>query len=428
MKILGKVKEFLEERMLLGVKYTGSMYTPGIITSTGEYLSNENTICNSNVYTCVSVLADDIAKLPLQVLKYSKNGAEKDYSHPITKLLTIRSNPFMSAYTFKQTMKMYECLWGNAYAEIERDPFSGIPINLYPLDPKNVDIYLDDETMELWYVVYLPNGEVRKLNYYDVLHFKTVGNGYVGIPPITSVREAISNQNIMDKFLGSFYKNGTTTKGILQTPTTLKGEAKEKMRNEWQKLNSGLTNAHRIAILDAGLEYKPLSMPLKDAEFIEAKKFGVNEISKIFKVPSYKLGDLSKGTFNNVEQQSMDYIKSTLLPIANSWEQEIVYKLLTPTERRRYYVKFNFNAELRADSKTRAEYYEIMERIGAITINEIRDLEEMSNIGELGDKHIITLNYTTLENLEQYQQAKVGIGNEILKGGDNDENSQGNGN
>lgn len=181
----------------------------------------------------------------------------------------------------------------------------------------------------------LPNGEMRKLRHFDVLHFKSISkSGLKGITPISVIREELGVQKSQRKFLGAFYANGTATRGILKIPNgTLDKPAKDKARDEWQKANSGLNNAHRIAILDAGMEYQNLGMPLNDAQFIETSKFGILETAKIYKVPGYKLG-LTDVKFSNMENQSLEYVKSTLQPITTNWEQECDYKLFTELERK----------------------------------------------------------------------------------------------
>jgi HK97 family phage portal protein len=263
----------------------------------------------------------------------------------------------MSAYTFKELMMVHMVGWGNGYANIEwydEGPFNGMPKALWPLDPSKTDVHLDSLTGEVWYVTTLPSGEQRKLKTYDVLHFKAISKGGLkGITPISVIREELGVQQAQRKFLGAFYANGTATRGILKIPGALDKPAKDRARDEWQKVNSGLTNAHRIAILDAGMDYQSLGMPLSDAQLIETMKFGIMEVAKLYKVPGYKLG-LTDMKYSNMENQSLEYVKNTLQPIITNWEQEIDYKLFTELERRRYYTKFNVASELRGDSISRA--------------------------------------------------------------------------
>lgn len=390
-------------------------------TFSGEHVTPERAILNSNVYTCASILGGDIGKLPIQVFKRTREGGiQRDLKHPTADILGIRTNPYMSAYTFKELMRVHQAVWGNGYANIEWN-MAGYPKALWPLNPAQTDVETDEQG-KVWYTTTLPNGEMRKLPPEDVLHFKSLSlSGLKGITPIAAIREKIGIQQASDKFIGSFYANGTTTRGILKTPAALEEQAKKVVRAEWEKLHTGLTNAHRIAILDAGFEYQNLGMPLADAQFIETQKLGLSEVAKIYKVPPHKLGMLDRATFSNIEHQSLEYVKNTLQPDIVNWEQEIDFKLFTRPERMRYYVKFNLTSELRGDSESRAKYYKEMIGAGVYSINEVRALEEQSGIGELGDKHYMSLNYTTLENLEEYQKAKAGLKNNEKGGGGADE-------
>lgn len=393
-------------------------------TASGETVTPDSALLNSNVYTCASVLGGDIGKLPIQVFKKRGAGIERDSSHPVSRLLGSRPNPYMSAYTFKELMMVHVTVWGNGYANIEWEtsgPNNGQPKGLWPLDPSKTDVQVDKDTGQVWYVTTLPNGEMRKLRHFDVLHFKSISkSGLKGITPISVIREELGVQKAQRKFLGAFYANGTATRGILKIPNgTLDKPAKDKARDEWQKANSGLNNAHRIAILDAGMEYQNLGMPLNDAQFIETSKFGIMETAKIYKVPGYKLG-LTDVKFSNMENQSLEYVKSTLQPIFTNWEQECDYKLFTESDQRKYYTKFNVTGELRGDSASRAAYYKEMITMGVYTINEVRELEEQDNIGDKGDVHFVSLNYVNLEKMDQYQMLKAGLGKEATnEGGDN---------
>jgi len=397
-------------------------------TSSGERVTSESALMNSNVYTCASILGGDVGKLPIQVYQKTKTGRKRARNHPVSKILGIRSNPYMSAYTFKELMMVHVVAWGNAYANIEwhtSGVHNGKPKALWPLDPSKTDVHVDNITGEVWYVTTLPSGETRKLKHWEVLHFKSISkSGLKGITPIQVIREEIGAQQSQKKFIGSFYGNGTTTGGILKTPTPLDKPAKDIVRDEWQKVNSGLTNAHRIAILDAGFDYQSIGMPLADAQFIETAKFGISEVAKIYKVPPYKLG-LTDMKYNNMENLSLEYVKSTLQPIFTNWEQEIDWKLFVESER--HYVKFNVTSELRGDSKSRAEFYKNMIQMGPYSINKVLELEDEDGIGELGDKHYMSLNFTTLDILEKYQLMKAGIKNADIEEGGEDIGDDGQG-
>ncbi|RAP29057.1 hypothetical protein C2W64_04004 [Brevibacillus laterosporus] len=382
----------------------------GSTTYSGERVTSDTALLNSNVYTCASILGGDIGKLPIQIFKRKGDRIERERSHPVVNLLGIRPNPYMSAYTFKELLQVHVMLWGNAYALIDwgRD---GRPQALWPLNPTLTEVTTDPKTGEVWYVTTLPNGEQRKIPWFDVLHLKAISKtGLKGISPISVIREKLGIQQASDKFIGAFYANGTTSRGILKVPDILQPEAKDRTRTEWLKVNSGLSNAHKVAILDGGMDYQSLGMPLKDAEFIETQKFGIGEIAKIYKIPPHKLGQLDRATFSNIEHQSIEYVKNTLQPIITNWEQEIDYKLFTNKERKQFYSKFNVESELRGDSQSRAQYYKDMVSISGITFNEVRAKENQNGYGEIGDRPIIPLNMTWLDQLEELQKTKASKG------------------
>lgn len=378
-------------------------------TSSGEVVNEETAMKMAAVYACIRLLSQSVAKLPLHV--YNNKGGKKikDERHAVTQLLETRPNPYMTPFDFKITMEAHRQLYGNAYAEIQfgRD---GYPKGLWILNPELTEVVTDDKNHgRVWYTTVLPDGQSVKLKYENVLHIKNIGlTGLKGMSPIAVARETIGSQMASQKYVSKFYKNGTTAKGVLSVPgVTLKPEAKKIVREEWEKMNTGMTNANRIAILDSGITYQDLTMSQADAQFIETQKLNTTDIARIYNVPPHMIADLEHATFSNIEHQSISFVKNTLQPLLVSWEQALNFQLFTPTEQKNYYCKYNVDSELRGDSKSRAEYYEIMERIGAYNIDEIRDKEDLPALEDgLGKKHLISLNYTFLDKLEEYQMSK----------------------
>lgn len=363
---------------------------------------------NSNVAACVGILADDIGKLPIHTFDKDKRGAGA--RHPVATLLYERPNAYMSAFTFKQTLQGHVGIYGNGFAYIEWG-VDGYPMALWPLDPVRTTVQLDVTTGQLVYHTQNARGEVYTLTPHDVLHFKAfTRDGLVGIPAWRTLADELDGQQATKKFISQFYKNGTLSSGVLQTASKIEPEAKQRVREEWERVNGGINNAGRVAVLDFGLEYKPIGMQLDQAQFLDTQKFGITEVAKVYRIPPHKLAQLDRATYANAEAMGLDYIKTTLLPIFTQWEQEINYKLFTEKERASFYVKFNAAAELRGDSSARAQYYKDMITNGIYTINEIREMEEMDNIGVDGDKHFVSLNYTTLDAVGKTESVKGGEG------------------
>lgn len=380
-------------------------------SSSGETVTANSALGVPAVYACVNILANSIAKLPFQTFKKGKNGREREKKHVVAKILESRPNPYQGPFKFKHLIETHRNIWGNAYININWGA-DGRPKELWLLNPSVTEPYVDVQTNTLWYLTTLPNGEFVKIGYGDIIHLTSLStDGVKGKSPIQMARESIGSSQAAQKFKGSFYKNGAANSGVLKVPGMLNPEAKDVVRAEWEKANTGINNAQRIAILDAGLEFQSISMPLKDAQFVEGMKYDKTDIAMIYNIPMHMVNELDRSTHSNIEQQALDFIQNTLSPIIKQWEEEFTYQLFSDREQQRYYSKFNLTSLLRADSKSRGEFYKTMWEIGGLNIDEIRELEEKDSIPN-GDKHFVSLNYTTLDLIEEYQRAKASKGGE----------------
>lgn len=383
-------------------------------TYSGENVDTATAINIAAVYACIRILSNHVAMLPLQLYQEIRGKKKRVRNHPITKLIETRPNPYMTPFQFKQTMEAHRQLYGNAYAEIEWSK-TGYPKALWILNPLVTKIVMEKDrygNLKRYLVqTTLVNGKVVNLPYTSVLHIKGLStSGIIGKSPIEVARETIGIQIAGQKFTGKFYANGTMSSGVLKVPQSLKPEAKAIIRKEWEKFNNGLDNSHRVAILDAGLDYQSLGIKQCDAQYIETQKFSIAEIARIFNVPPHMLADLERATFSNIEQQSLEFVRDTLSPLLISWEQELQYQLFTEEEieKQKYYFKFNLNSLLRGDSTNRAAYYEKMINLGIYSINEVRELEDKDKIKN-GDKHYMSLNYIDIDLMNEYQKQKVKI-------------------
>ncbi|CDO03106.1 phage portal protein, HK97 family [Oceanobacillus picturae] len=386
-------------------------------SASGETVTVNSALGVPAVYTCVNILANSIAKLPFQTFKKTRDGRERDKKHAVAKLLENRPNPYQSPFKFKHLIETHRNTWGNAYININWG-YDGRPKELWLLNPSVTEPYVDVKTNTLWYLTTLPNGEFTKIGYGDVIHLTALStDGVKGKPPIQVAREAIGSSQAAQKFKGKFYKNGASNSGVLKVPGMINSDAKEVVRDEWEKANTGLNNAQRIAILDAGLEFQSISMPLKDAQFVEGMKYDKTDIAMLYNIPMHMVNELERSTHSNIEQQSLDFIQHTLSPIIKQWEEEFTYQLFSEVEQRRYYSKFNLTSLLRADAKSRGEFYKMMWEIGGFDINQILELEDMDGIGPMGEKRFVSLNFTTLDLIEDYQRAKA----TVSEGGEDNE-------
>ncbi|HCT63749.1 MAG TPA: phage portal protein [Lachnospiraceae bacterium] len=382
-----------------------NLFGGNTVTSSGETITSVSSLNIATVYACINVKSNAIAKLPMQVFKTTQTGRERDKAHRIAYLLEKRPNEFTTPFNFKHTISVHQNLWGTAYIYIESDR-KGVK-NLWLLPPDGTTAYIDIETGLYTYITTLKNqtlrlqeSEVIKLPYLSL-------NGVKGKSPIQVARETLGVMQASNKFIGGFYKNGTSSKGIINTPVSLESSAKQRLREEWQKANGGTENAGGIAVVDAGMVYTPISMPLADAEFIATNKFNVGEIAKIFNVPPHMIGDLDHATFSNIEQQSMDFISNCIQPSLVAWEEEFNYKLFVTLKDAGNYIKFDLDSAMRADSVARATFYEKMTGIGAYSINDVLEKEDMDSIGPEGDAHRVDLNHVSATLVDEYQMTKA---------------------
>ena len=236
-----------------------------------------------------------------------------------------------------------------------------------------------------------------KLNQSDVLHIPGLGfDGLVGYSPIAMAKNAIGMAIATEEYGAKFFANGATPSGILEYPGTVKDP--EGMRESWSKGFSG-SNSHKIAILEEGMKYTPISISPNEAQFLETRKFQINEIARIFRVPPHMVGDLEKSSFSNIEQQSLEFVKYTLDPWVARWEQSIVRRLFTEEEKKKYYVKFNVDGLLRGDYQSRMNGYATARQNGWMSANDIRELENLDRIPseDGGDLYLINGNMLPLK-------------------------------
>ena len=235
------------------------------------------------------------------------------------------------------------------------------------------------------------------LNRQDVLHIVGLGfDGLLGHSPIAVAKNAIGLSMACEEFGSNFFANGARPSGILKTPTLIKDPAK--LRESWESMYGG-ENAGRVAVLEQGVEYQAISLPNSDSQFLETRRFQIEEVARIFRVPLHLLNDLSHATFSNIEHQSLNFVVHTLTPWLVRWEQAINKSLLSDSERGKYFVKFNVDGLLRGDYASRVAGYCQLIQNGVMSINEVRHLEELNPIpaDNGGDLHIVNGNFMKLE-------------------------------
>ena len=397
----------------------GSRYTFYMGGSTsGKAVTERSAMQMTAVYSCVRILAEAIAGLPLHVYRYNDDGGkEKALDHSLYLLLHDEPNPEMSSFVFRETLMTHLLLWGNAYAQIIRNS-KGEVVALYPLMPNKMTVDRD-ENGHLYYQYQCSNDEVGGKNKTvvlkssDVLHIPGLGfDGLVGYSPIAMAKNAIGLAIATEEYGAKFFANGAAPSGVLEHPGTIKDP--QRVREAWQSQFGGSQNSGKIAVLEEGMKYTPISISPEQAQFLETRKFQINEIARIFRVPPHMVGDLEKSSFSNIEQQSLEFVKYTLDPWVIRWEQSIMRALLSPDEKKKYFVKFNLEGLLRGDYQSRMNGYATARQNGWMSANDIRELENLDRIPAEagGDLYLINGNMLPLDQAGAFANKNNNTGKE----------------
>ena len=401
---------------------SGSAYSFFLGNSTsGKRVNERSSMQMTAVYSCVRILSEAVAGLPLHFYRYTEDGGkEKAAGHPLYFLLHDEPNPEMTSFVFRETLMTHLLLWGNAYAQIIRNG-RGEVIALYPLMPDRMSVERDGSG-QLYYEYTLGvddaptvKGSTVVLPPSEVLHIPGLGfDGLVGYSPIAMAKNAIGMAIACEEYGAKFFANGAQPSGVLEHPGTIKDPAR--VRESWQSTFGGSHNANKVAVLEEGMKYTPISISPEQAQFLETRKFQINEIARIFRVPPHMVGDLDKSSFSNIEQQSLEFVKYTLDPWVSRWEQSMSRSLLTAEEKKEYFVKFNVDGLLRGDYQSRMNGYAVGRQNGWMSANDIRELETLDRIPEElgGDLYLVNGNMMKLED------AGLGYGVGIPAGGTED--------
>ena len=392
-------------------------------SNAGEQVDEKAAMQIPTVYACVRLLAESIAALPLHLYRVTdENGnKEKARDHPLYKILYRQPNPEMTSFVFWETLMTHLLLWGNAYAQIIRNG-KGEIIALYPLMPNRMKVERDAKG-RLYYEYQTMKedaptmkGAVYQLDPSEVLHVPGLGfDGLVGYSPIAMAKNAIGLAIAAEEYGSKFYANGAAPSGVLEHPNVLKDPAK--VRDSWNAAFGGSSNAHRVAVLEEGMKYTPISISPNEAQFLETRKFQIDEIARIFRVPPHMVGDLEKSSFSNIEQQSLEFVKYTLNPWVCRWEQALQRALLDDDEKGKYFFRFNVEGLMRGDYQSRMNGYATARQNGWMSANDIRELENLDRIpAELGgDLYLVNGNMLPLSQVEQNNAYASGDKSENLK-------------
>lgn len=347
----------------------------------GVEVSGDTAMNFSAVFCAVNIIAGTIASLPLNLYRRVGDGEKEPYrDHPLHYLLHYQPNPEMTSYVWREITQSHVLMQGNGYSEIIPDRI-GRPAELWPWNPNIVKTLRDDDG-KIVYEVHEANSRARIIPADRMFHIPGLGfDGRLGYSVLAKARESLGLGLAMDEFQARFYGQGTNIGGVLKHPGHLSDEAHARLSKDITEKRSGLNNAHKVLVLEEGMQFEKTAMPLEDAQFLESKVFQIGEMARWFNIPPHKLKDLSRSTYSNIEQQQIEFVQDTMRPWAVRWEQHIAWKLLREEERRQLFAEFNLDGLQRGDFKARMEGYAVLRNVGAINADEIRAKENMNPIG-----------------------------------------------
>ena len=376
-------------------------------TVSGKTVNERTAMQTTAVYACVRILAEAVAGLPLHIYRSrSDGGKERVPQHPLFPLLHDEPNPEMTSFVFRETLMSHLLLWGNAYAQVVRNG-RGQVISLYPLLPNKMDVTRSTNG-ELLYTYYRdadesgikPEGGYITLRRDEVLHIPGLGfDGLIGYSPIAMAKNAIGMSLATEEYGASFFANGANPGGVLEHPGVIKDI--QRVKDSWNSAYQGSSNAHKVAVLEEGMKFQAIGIPPEEAQFLETRKFQIDEIARIFRVPPHMVGDLEKSSFSNIEQQSLEFVKYTLDPWIVRWEQSLQQSLLLPSEKASLMIRFNLDGLLRGDYQSRMQGYSVGIQNGFYSVNDVRQLEDMNLLedAEGGNLHFVNGNMVKLKDV-----------------------------
>ena len=354
-------------------------------SKTGVQVSEDNALTFSAVYAAVRIISETIASIPLNVYQADGETRVKAVGHPVQDLLAKAPNSVSSTFTFREAMASNLVLHGNAYAKIEMNA-AGRPTALIPLNPMKVEVKVVDGEK-----VYVFDKKHTYLDY-EMLHFVGLSfNGLTGKSPLSMAREAVAIGLAAQEYGARFYSNGANAGGVITAPGRLNTEVVKRLRESWNRAQSGLGSSHSTAILEEGMKYEKIGLDPEAAQFLQSRKFQVNEIARIFRIPPSYLADLeNSSTRANTEQQAIQFVRDCITPYVRRMEVELNRKLFREDEPN-LYAYFTMEGLMRGDQKARYEAYATARQWGWLSVNDIRDLENLNPV-EGGNIYLQPLN------------------------------------
>ena len=363
----------------------------------GVVVTEESALWQSAVWGCVRVISESLAMLPIDVIERRGKRRESLSEHPVAWLLNNSPDGQMPAFRFRETLIAHALTWGNGYAEIERDTV-GRPYALHLLTPDRIEPRKVNGVVI--YEYQQSDGTKVLIDGRDMLHVPGLGwDGVKGYSVVAMAGQSLGLNAALETFAAAFFGNGMQLGTTYMTDRDLRQEQVDQIRKSLEKVHRGPHRAHTTAILTSGLKPAESPMPLKEAQFLEGRRFGVLEICRWFRVPPHLVMELERATHSNIEQEQLAFVTHCLQPWATRIEAEANLKLLGRNQQARQSIKHNFGALVRGDMQSRYGAYKTGREAGFLSVNEIRELEERNGIGADGDIYLVPSNMTTPEKL-----------------------------
>ena len=363
-------------------------------------VSPETALTFSAVWAAMRLLSESISTLPVGVFRRENNGDNVEVVSDLSFLVKYQPNTYQNKITFYEKIIMDMLSDGNSYVQIVRNR-NGRVLELLPLNYGDVETYTLDNKL---YYSDEKSGETHDSE--NILHFKMITgpDGITGLSPIEQCKNAIGWGMDVQEYSSTFFKNGGKLSGILESDRALSEQAIDRLRNSFNKNYGTLSGSNQTAVLEEGLKYKSISVTPDQAQFLASRQFSIQEVARIFGLPPHLLKDLSASSFNNIEMQSQEFVSYSLMPYISKIELEMSLKLFRRNNIGREYIKFNVNGLLRGNVKDRADYYKTAITNGWMSINEVRQKEDLNKI-DSGDENYLQMNMTTINKIGQDEDA-----------------------
>ncbi len=395
MNIFSKIKRFFNLSLTDPKSWDRSLWNlRGSQSMSGEVVTEDTALTYSAVWNAFVLISGTIGSLPLHLMRPDGRNKKQATEQSLYQVLHTRYNPYMTAMAGRECMAWHILSWGNGYAEKVFNGYGDI-IELWPIAPDRVTPKMEDS--KLVYGIRLPSGNDITLSREKILHIPGVGfDGFVGYSIIAMARKSIGLGMAMETFGSKLFSQGINPSAIIKHPNQVKDIGA--MRQALTEVYAGLGNSQRLMLLEDGMDFEKIGIPAEDSQFLQSRQFQITDVARWTNLPVHKLKEMSKSSFNNIESEQGSFVTDSMLPWLIRFEQNYNMQLLTPAQLKQgYYFQHIIEGLLRANASDRAEFYSKMFNIGVMSINDIRQLENMNPV-EGGDIHLVPLNMTSLEN------------------------------